>query len=168
MSVRFWQNRVLFAGSPKAVAMAKPCCCECATCQARSTPDEFKVVISGIVNQDCDNCVGLNGTWYLTRVPTNAGCCWFLNAAVNVCGAAWPATFFTLCVAQNRDGSYQINFAAESWGGDVESYGFWCYVNLADRPACNAIAGQALGNFTFYNGYGNCDYSSISVTVSAA
>lgn len=75
------------------------CACQlvatCQFCDSSIAPYEFRVVVSGIVNNGCSDCTSLNGTYYLQFLgvfllpPFNTvTCVWECPLSSPVCGVA--------------------------------------------------------------------------------
>ncbi len=69
------------------------CCCggSSTTCSHCSSPpsDTMEVILSGISNDDCVSCAGLDGTYELTRIADLFGCQWeYVFPGGSSCGAS--------------------------------------------------------------------------------
>jgi hypothetical protein len=60
-----------------------PCCCQgheqgydCNSCINNKAPATWKLVVSGITNGACSNCLSLNGTYVLTQYSQYNPCLW--------------------------------------------------------------------------------------------
>ncbi len=84
-----------FAWNPWRFLPCEDCCeeeCNCTQCDIGTTPAQLQVVISGVQNQDCPNCVAtFNGTFVLDQVatgfPVGDCCCWEYSLGATVCNA---------------------------------------------------------------------------------
>lgn len=85
--------RVLFNNGR--VVFNDECCCEeevvegyeCNSCSENKAPATFKLVVSGIANNNCGNCASLNGAYFLTQRWQYQPCVW----------GTWPPVGVTPC-----------------------------------------------------------------------
>jgi len=152
----FQNSKILFAGNK--IAMHEDCCCTkcdsaCAYCTTGYGPQEWQVVIAGIVDGfcgDCDALGGLNGTYVLSF--KQAACEWRYVMPGAPCG------YGLLSV------NIRLNGVLEVW--------FWDYNRMLEFekdfgdsvPCCDLVDEDIpyVGDAT-----GHCDGSSATCTLTA-
>lgn len=157
-NVQFYNDKVLFTPDDK-VAMHGDCCCDlpvrCERCSG-NTPEQLEVVLAGIVNDLCNDCAGLNGTFVLDRLDPDDSCIWTYYLPSEICN--------------------QISLSAQLLGDGVYTntqLKIWMYfagpVFLRDFGSTNPVDCEWSNLDVPYDnsGGGQCDASAATCTVTA-
>lgn len=131
-----------------------PCCgCACVNCTSGQT-QSVQADISGVVNDSCSDCAGINGTWVLPVVST--------------------ASWFTTCCWYDYDlGGTPCGFTNMRWFFGNAGQGFVCndYITYpfdASQFTAPYSADCASSSPTYVSsGYGECDWSGATVTITS-
>lgn len=141
-----------------------PCCTGespryCFNCQSGTVPDQWSVVISGITDDGCGSCSGLNGTFVLDPLePWDGGFC-----------------FYRYVIDPTICGIERVQLYTKTVGGDVE---FWVHLwpsgsaranwkkTFSGSPVDCVKTGEVMSNF-YSDGTWDCDASSSTATITA-
>lgn len=150
------------------------CCeedCVCEACEDSLAPDQFQVVITGIVNAfpvNCDACTNLNATHTLSFYSCTADVCTWRSASVSA-GSA-PSCDYYIQLITSRDSFTGVSSIfveiVDSSSGIVMKR--WSRAYVSGDPACTTLSVESIGLAFSHPSNVQCNWSTFpSCTVTA-
>jgi hypothetical protein len=138
------------------------CGCEppidCDGCSS-APPEEFQVVISGVLDGTCDQCTQWNGTFVVTRDHGTSGgtCIWRLDrdGEIDVCfGVSDPCDQLTVQITDLGGGTYRIRVGVANGAGSSCTPYQWS-ADIGSPFDCAALADYSVP-FTGSDPFSGC------------